>query len=343
MAAPLVTIGIPTLNRSAYLLTALHSALAQGYLNVEVVVSDNASSDDTVQLVSELTDPRIKLLRQPQNIGLIPNFNACLAAATGEFFLMLSDDDVLEPAAIEKLVLPFLQGAHGLSPDSIGITWCACDIINSDGASIWTTSSGPAHESSVSMMTALFSGTRGPRLASVLLRTQDARSVGSYSHRFGDLCDTSNWGQVALAYPNVVCIQQPLVKYRMHAKAGTAAKNVTAEQKPPAKGNVSGETKAASNAVSAKCAIWQQWGDNMLNDCIAVVQKRGDADGVRRLQAVRPRLLANLTVDVLMRGKGQQGWIGIFASEFWRSRSFMLTPYVARRVVRDGWKLLRLK
>src|SRR5487761_1211749 len=104
-----VSIGIPTINRSSLALRAIRSALAQTYSDVEVIVSDDASTDDTVARGQEIHDPRLVLVRQKERLGLVGNFDFCLRHATGEFFLLLGDDDVLLPTAIERLCEPFLR------------------------------------------------------------------------------------------------------------------------------------------------------------------------------------------------------------------------------------------
>jgi hypothetical protein len=93
-----VSIGIPTFNRAAMLDRAIASVLAQDHAAVELIVSDNASSDDTekICLAWAKRDPRMKYVRQPVNLGPTANFAACLAAATGDFFMWLSDDDWID-------------------------------------------------------------------------------------------------------------------------------------------------------------------------------------------------------------------------------------------------------
>ncbi len=99
---PLVTIGISTYNRAnGYLRSALESALAQTYSNLEIVVSDNGSSDATADLLASYDDPRLRVVRQPTNIGANGNFNACLREAKGEWFLLLHDDDLIDPDMID--------------------------------------------------------------------------------------------------------------------------------------------------------------------------------------------------------------------------------------------------
>jgi glycosyltransferase involved in cell wall biosynthesis len=101
---PLVTIAIPTFNRAAWLKGCVGSALAQSYPHFEIVVSDNASTDATADVLSEILDPRVRILTQRTNIGQIPNWNACLAAAKGDYVVFVSDDDRIAPSLLEQCV-----------------------------------------------------------------------------------------------------------------------------------------------------------------------------------------------------------------------------------------------
>ena len=94
---PLVTIAIPTYNSAnKYLESAISSALAQTYLNLEIIVSDNCSKDTTPQLIKKYTDKRLRYIRQDKNIGPNRNFNFCLQQAKGSYILFLCDDDLID-------------------------------------------------------------------------------------------------------------------------------------------------------------------------------------------------------------------------------------------------------
>ena len=101
---PLISIGIPTYNRAASLAIALRSALGQDHAELEVIVSDDASTDGTASLVSSLAedDPRVRLIVNPANLGHARNFQAVLDAARGEYFMWLSDDDRLDPTYVSR-------------------------------------------------------------------------------------------------------------------------------------------------------------------------------------------------------------------------------------------------
>ena len=75
---PIVTIGIPTYNRAgSFLEQVILSAVNQTYKNIEILVSDNCSTDHTEALLKRFSDPRIRYVKQPQNIGANNNFNFC--------------------------------------------------------------------------------------------------------------------------------------------------------------------------------------------------------------------------------------------------------------------------
>jgi len=101
---PLVTIAIPTFNRASWLADCIQSGLAQSYRRLEIVVSDNASTDQTQQLLKQFNDPRLRVVTQECNIGSIPNFNACLAEAHGDYIVFVPDDERVEPWMLERFV-----------------------------------------------------------------------------------------------------------------------------------------------------------------------------------------------------------------------------------------------
>ena len=92
-----VSVAIPAYNQAHFIEQALNSILAQDYPNLEVVVSDNASTDDTPGVMQRyLSDPRVRYFRNPTNLGMIGNFKKALYEySTGELALHLDGDDYL--------------------------------------------------------------------------------------------------------------------------------------------------------------------------------------------------------------------------------------------------------
>jgi glycosyltransferase involved in cell wall biosynthesis len=106
MTAPAVSICIPTYNYAHFLGDAIGSALLQSYRDLEIVVSDNCSTDGTPELVARLMrqDPRIVYHRNEHNIGMVGNFNRCLELARGRYVKFLCADDMLGPACVARMV-----------------------------------------------------------------------------------------------------------------------------------------------------------------------------------------------------------------------------------------------
>jgi len=127
ISLPLVTIAIPTYNRAEYLAQALESAIKQTYQNIEIIVSDNCSTDNTEIVVKKFNDPRVRYFKQKENMGPDPNWNFCLQQAKGIFFVLLQDDD-----AIDNQFVDVCMKAANYSTD-IGIIRTGTREIDSDG------------------------------------------------------------------------------------------------------------------------------------------------------------------------------------------------------------------
>lgn len=105
--APLVTVGIPTYNRPNGLERTLNCILNQSYRHLEIIVSDNCSTDPAVLAILEkyvLQDKRVSFVVQKKNLSIIPNFQFLLNKAVGEFFMWAADDDFWEDNFIEVCV-----------------------------------------------------------------------------------------------------------------------------------------------------------------------------------------------------------------------------------------------
>lgn len=102
---PLVSVIIPTYQRGHTLSRAIGSALGQDYPSLEVVVSDNASTDNTSSVLEGFTgDKRLRVVRQPRNIGPVANWRAALDSASGDLIKVNWSDDWMEPHVVGHLV-----------------------------------------------------------------------------------------------------------------------------------------------------------------------------------------------------------------------------------------------
>lgn len=95
-AAPRLSVGLPVYNGANYLAESFDALLGQSFEDFELIVSDNASTDDTAEICRqyEKQDSRVRYFRQERNVGLAPNHNFTVDQARGELFKWASNDDL---------------------------------------------------------------------------------------------------------------------------------------------------------------------------------------------------------------------------------------------------------
>ncbi len=131
---PLVSVIFPCYNASEYLVQSLESILNQTYRNLEILTIDDGSTDETVAILERYaaTDPRIRLIRNPENRKLIYTLNRGIELARGRYIARMDADDISFPERIEKLVAE-LESHPGVDFVSSGFY-----IIDTSGRIIYT-------------------------------------------------------------------------------------------------------------------------------------------------------------------------------------------------------------
>jgi len=105
-AVPRLSIGLPVYNGENHLTESLEALLGQSYEDFELIISDNASTDDTADICRRYgkQDARIRYIRQPRNIGLSPNHNFVLQQSRGEYFKWAAADDLYGRDLLKRCV-----------------------------------------------------------------------------------------------------------------------------------------------------------------------------------------------------------------------------------------------
>lgn len=98
-----ISVVIPTRERSGTLASALRTCVRQDYENLEILVSDNCSTDNTREVVASFSDSRIRYIRTPARVGMSQNWEFALDHVSGDYVLYLGDDDGLLPGAVAAL------------------------------------------------------------------------------------------------------------------------------------------------------------------------------------------------------------------------------------------------
>jgi len=124
---PKVTTIIPTYNQGQYLPFAVESALAQDYENLEIIVSDNHSTDSTPDYLARVSDKRLRVIRPPEHLNMVDNFKFAFSQSKGDYCNFLCSDDILLPGFISKMVK--VLDAH----PTAAYAHCAAQIIDAEG------------------------------------------------------------------------------------------------------------------------------------------------------------------------------------------------------------------
>ena len=127
---PLVSICIPTYNVEKTVVQTVQSVLNQTYHNLEILVVDNASTDDTLTLLQKFDDPRITIHKNSKNIGAEQNFSQCIQLANGEYIAIFHADDLYMPDMVQKQVEAFEDNP------TISAVFTLAKLINSHGEAI---------------------------------------------------------------------------------------------------------------------------------------------------------------------------------------------------------------
>lgn len=122
-----VSILIPVYNREYLIGQTLNSAINQTYDNIEIIVVDNASTDNTWEVIQRYKkqDKRIKAFRNNTNIGPVKNWCKCIDHATGKYAKILWSDDLISPDFIEKTV-PWIEDKN------VGFVFTGTEIFSND-------------------------------------------------------------------------------------------------------------------------------------------------------------------------------------------------------------------
>jgi len=175
---PLITIGIPTYNRAdSFLKQAIQSAVNQTYSNIEIIVSDNCSTDHTEALVKSFNDSRIRYFKQSRNIGMLNNSNFCVDEAKGAYFIQLHSDDLLDPDFVSVCMKAVNYDTN------VGIVITGTRIIDEEGTVIHEEPNKANGSSTTDFMLAWFKYEVSLYLCSTVHNTKGLKELGGYKSK----------------------------------------------------------------------------------------------------------------------------------------------------------------
>ena len=242
--SPLVSICIPTYNGQQFIAEAISSALAQTYKNLEIIVSDDASKDDTLSIIKNHTSktqiPIHIFNHKPNGIG--SNWNNCLFKANGKYIKFLFQDDVLSPTCVEEMVEVLETNPH------IGLVTSKRDFIvdkahASKEVETWIETCGNLQrtldlkvENNISIIdksllkSAEFLNPPRNKVGEpsiVMFRKDLVDKIGLFDENLKQILDCEYWYRI-LKYKDIAVIHKNLASFRLHANQATNVNNQNA-------------------------------------------------------------------------------------------------------------------
>jgi glycosyltransferase involved in cell wall biosynthesis len=222
MIIPKVSVLIPVYNRQNFIGECIQSALDQTFIDIEIVVVDNASTDATWSICEAYAarDNRIKIFRNNENIGPVRNWIRCAQEAKGEFSKILFSDDQLESDCVERM----LESLHSTE---VGFVFCAANIGPSkEQAKLAYSCASNALIDSAKYVNLMINGKAPVSPCAVMLRTADLlknlyidfpTSIKRPYESNGAGPDVMIMLLTAENYPKIKWLDKALVFFRSHA------------------------------------------------------------------------------------------------------------------------------
>lgn len=212
----LVSIVIPNYNYAHFIRKALDSALAQTYQNTEIIVVDDYSTDDSLEIIEEYAKKHEKIKSYPnkKNLGVVASHNRCVELANGEYIVVLSSDDYLHPDFVKDCVTE-LKKHPTAAMISSDIWYVDNDGIVSNPPSFYDRSFFCKGMYQCKIW--LFTNTFVP--SQVVFRKScitDPEVGGMFSYLADTFIDTELWFRMCLKY-DFVYLKKKLAYYRMHS------------------------------------------------------------------------------------------------------------------------------
>ncbi len=186
-----VSVVIPTYNRVSTVVRAIESVLTQTYQDLEIIVVDDGSTDNTHEVIRRLHDPRLRYIRHDGNRGGSAARNTGIEASTGEYIAFLDSDDEWLPQKLEKQVY-LLQR----SDSSVGAVYSGFVVINEHGER--TNISIPKYRGAI--LKDLFSVNSVGTVSTVMIRRECVSQVGAFDSAMVSCQDWDMWIRLAKHY-----------------------------------------------------------------------------------------------------------------------------------------------
>jgi glycosyltransferase involved in cell wall biosynthesis len=214
---PLVSICIPVFNGENFIKDCLDSVISQSNKNFEIIVIDNNSVDNTLQIVKSYNDPRIKIYSNEKNIGALNNFTKCIELASAEYFVMIPHDDVMQQNFIDEMSTILNKNKE------VGIVYAGVNYIDEDKNIIkkiinYDCDMNFKKNETIKDIVQNFMPIQLP-----MVRTNILKKIGKFDENFSLFADVNLWMKIMYLDWNVYFISKTLSCLRTHKKQAQRA------------------------------------------------------------------------------------------------------------------------
>ncbi len=216
---PKVSVCVPTYNRAHYLSSCLDSIFGQTFSDFEVIVADNASTDGTPKMAAGFSDPRLRYVRNPSNLGQIPNINRALSFCTGDYVSICHDDDVYAPDMLQRQVEVMTEHPN------VSLVHTAVWMMSETGEirRLHRVSKDNYIVKGTEAFFRYLAHSHDIVFSTVMVRKTCYEAVGSFDSAF--LCaDFEMWLKLALQ-GDIAYLAEPLAGYRVHSASASSSMN----------------------------------------------------------------------------------------------------------------------
>lgn len=221
---PLVSVIIPSYNHEKFVGECIQSVLNQTFQDFEIIITDDASTDRTVEIIEQFDDPRIKLFKHSTNQGVSIAANNCILHTSGKYIAWLSTDDAWYPEKLEVQV-QYLDEHPEIGVVFGRVDWIdkTGDLIAEDGFPYFNIFNVP-NRNRLEWLKHFFLTGNCLSLPSSLIRRECFSEVGLFNPAYAKLLDLDLWIRICFKY-DIKILDQKLIRNRWISDESNASGN----------------------------------------------------------------------------------------------------------------------
>lgn len=231
MPTPLITVIIPSYNHAEYIGYTIKSILAQSLQDFELLIIDDNSSDNSLEVIKKFDDPRIKLTTLEENLGICRASNICFEKANGKYLSIIASDDIMFPKNLEKKV-NFLE-----RNPQYGAVFSSLEVINENNQilpkktkkfeKIFTTN----NRKRTDWLNHFFYKGNCIAAPTFVTRTECIKKINGFDELISQSHDFDMWIKICLIGCEIFVLPEKLVQYRQRKNSRNLSSNTVEVRK----------------------------------------------------------------------------------------------------------------